>query len=476
MAELTYEQASAGLAASPLKGNDLAMATASLKNHYALSANAGAGANGNPNAIVSSSDQVVTGEQNTKKTVTNLNKTLTPNVPGDGTSDAQGASDSYLTMLENQMNALETRRANDVGGINAQFNSAQTDLQGAQKSETGTESATLARIGGYLGPSASGTGAMLNLAATHKTEILKLQTARAAAIQAANNAIDDKEFAVAEKKAQEAKDLAATIYKRKQDFFDNTMKLQTQQETQIQNQLKDMAVLDPKTIPQETKDAIDSHYGVPGFADQYFAATSAATTAKTNADQLKAKTDMLDLLQKIPAGQKLDFPDGTSYVGMGSAGDVATFMQTDNNGVGHLITYNKRTGATNAVSVGSVGKTSSTGGGSGAGGVNGVAPTVVDNTTAVFQTNLEKNKDTNGKYDPDVYLGLRQELKNKTDYGPKLLRYYDNLFLNKANGFFSTDSITRLREKGVFYDAQSSAAATAPPAQVVDDTQTDNAP
>lgn len=436
-----------------------------------LSATSGTGSTSG--SIVSSSDQITTGEKATTAAVARLNSL---NVPGgDDTTSATNASQAYLNALDNQIAQLEQRRSSDQNGVNADFDSQQKDLQATQTNETGTETATLARIGGYLGGSASGTGAMLNLAATHKNEILKLETSRQAAILAANNAIDDKEFDIAGEKAKEAKDLEATIYQRKQDFFDNSIKLQTQQESEIQNTLKDMSSIDPTKIPQATKDAIDSYYGVPGFSDQYFAVTSAAAQAKSDSDALKAKGDMLDLLQKIPAGQNLSFPDGTTYTGLGAAGDIATFMQTDANGVGHLITYNKRTGAVGGTSVGVVGKPSSTSGSS-AGGVNGVSPTIVDNTTATIQSTLEANKDKDGKYDPQAYLQLRSELKDNTDYGPKLLKYYDNMFLNKANGFFSTDSINYLREKGLFYDAGSSAGTTAPPAEDThDDSESDNA-
>lgn len=432
----------------------------------------------NQNAIVSSSGSVVNNEKGISSTVQGIVNGSQPiTLPDGSVQNAKDAASQAIALIDNYTTNLEARRKAEVDSINASFDQKQTQLENKQANETGAESSTLARIGGYLGGSASGTGAMLNLAATHKTELLSLQAERQKAVQDAQNAIDDKEFALAQQKIAQIQDLDKTINDRSQKFFENAISLQNantsntkNQQDIIDNTLKDLSTTDASKVPQATKDKIDQFYNVPGFADSYIKAANSAAAAKSLADSTKAKSDMMDLLQKIPAGQKVTFPDGTTYTGVGAAGDIATFLQTDNNGIGHLITYNKRTGATSAQTMGAVGKTAS---GSSAGGVAGVPPTIVDNAKAIIQTNLESSKNPQtGQYDPDTYLNLRTELKSKY---PQLLSYMDSVFLNPSNKFFSSAGISKLREKGVTYTALPTTDPAAA-AAAADAAQADNAP
>ena len=134
-----------------------------------------------------------------------------------------------VAVVDNIIADLEARRAAATETINKQFDVAKTDTEGAQKGETGTTSAGLARLGGFLGGSGSGTGVMLNLAGTHRREILALESKRASAIQAANDAINDKQFAAAQLKINEIKGMDETINERNQDFFDNVLKLSAEE-------------------------------------------------------------------------------------------------------------------------------------------------------------------------------------------------------------------------------------------------------
>lgn len=432
----------------------------------------------NQNAIVSSSGSVVQNENGISSTVNGLVNGSKPITLPDGS--VQPASDhasQALATLDNYTQNLEARRASEAASINAAYDAKQTQTENKQANETGSTSAAIARTGGYLGGSASGTGVMINLAASHQTELLQLQASRQSALQAAQTAIDDKEFAVAQSKISEINTIDKTISDRQQQFFDNAIKLQQANNANTKDQidfvdstLKNLSTTNPSSVPQATKDKIDQFYGTPGFTDNYLKVTNAAAASKSLADSTKAKSDMLDMLTKIPAGQKVSFPDGTTYTGIGAAGDIATFLQTDNNGIGHLITYNKRTNQTTAQTMGPVGKTSS---GSANGGVAGVAPTVVDNAKAIIQTNLEASKDpSTGQYNPDTYLNLRTELKAKY---PQLLAHMDSIFLNPTNKFFGAAGITKLRQKGVTYTALPTTDPAAA-AAAADQTQADNAP
>lgn len=401
--------------------------------------------------IVSSSAPVVAQENNTKNTVAGLM------APDPSSTAVQAASDSYIKLLKDQQQMLEQRRQQDLTGIGAQFDEAKRQAGDQQKKEVATTSTALQRIGGYLGNSASSVGALNNLAQTHQQEMTALEGKRAAAIQAANNAINDKQFELAAKMAQEAKQVAVDIADRRDKFFSQSLQLvqeQRQQDKFLQEkyteQLKNLSVIDPaKVNPADLKD-IDDFYGIPGFAHSYLEVTKKANDAKNEKDVIEARKATLDLLQNIPQGQKLTFPDGTEYTGMGKAGDISTFMQVDAAGIGRIITYNKLTGKKDVANVGVVGKPSSSGGGSGFTTIGKTDPVVIDNATMIFQKELEANPTKDGNYDPDIYVEKRNALKESKF--PQLVPHMDKLFLNPNNQFFSDSAIKKLRkEYGIFY-------------------------
>lgn len=402
-------------------------------------------------SFVSSSAPVVQQEKNTTNDVKNLLATITPS--SEGASAAQSASDQYLKLLDDQMKALEDRRTKEIEQINKNFDSAKVGLQDTQKRESGTTSAMLARAGGFLGNSGSGTGVLLTLAQNHKAELTTLEGKRASAIQEANNAIDDKQFALARMKVQEVKDIEKTIYDRKRNFFQDSLSAiqeARQQDEFYRTKIKDdlemlgkLGAQDEKLELDPAKAAeIDAYYGTPGFTQQYLTTISKAAKAKAQKEQLEAQSSLLDLLEKIPAGEKVTFPDGTSYTGLGSAGDIYTTVETDDAGISRLVTVDKRTKKVTVSSLGKIGKSDSGGGGS-----DDTKATVEDNVTSELQIQLEASKLGDGTYDPDVYIRERKDIKEAF---PTLVAKMDAKFLNPSNGFFTTDAITQLRKKGIF--------------------------
>lgn len=168
-------------------------------------------------------------------------------VPSANEAQLQIASDQFIELLQTQSEQLEIRRQAEESRISEQFEQRKTEVKAEQKKEFATFRTTLQSLGGFLGPSASASGALINLAVTHRGQLASLEAKKAAAIQAANNAIGDKQFDIARLMAQEAKQIAIDINKSRQDFFDNSLKLlneeREQQEriTSIQNTLRDDA-------------------------------------------------------------------------------------------------------------------------------------------------------------------------------------------------------------------------------------------
>lgn len=185
--------------------------------------------------FVSSSAPVVEDNKNTINTVAGLS------VPNPSVEARKKTSEDYTKLIEEQYSALEQQRKSEIEGINKSFDIAKTQTEGAQKGELGTTNVALQRVGGYLGTQMSGVGVLNNLAQTHRQELSALEAKRASAIQMANSAINDKQFALAKAKAQEVKDLDQEINRRNTDFFNQTIKL-SEENRQKQKAAFDMAI------------------------------------------------------------------------------------------------------------------------------------------------------------------------------------------------------------------------------------------
>lgn len=141
--------------------------------------------------------------------------------------------DEYDRSLQNLITASER-------DINATYDEERATTEEKQAGEVGSTSAALARMGGYLGGSASGTGALLKLSASHRAEVASLESKRMAALTEARTNFAEKRFQAAKQKAEEAKWWEEEIYARQQDFFDNQRALLADERTE-RNQERDDA-------------------------------------------------------------------------------------------------------------------------------------------------------------------------------------------------------------------------------------------
>lgn len=398
------------------------------------------------NGFVSSSAPIIEDEKTTTQAVTDM----TPTPVETGAETAITASDAFLAGLDNEVTRLEARRKEEVLGIEQSFTRAKAGLEQEQEREKGSTATTLARIGGFLGPSGSATGVLLNLAQSHRDEVSTLEGKKAEAIRQANNAIEDKQFAIARMRVQEVKDIEQTIHDRKVDFFNDSITAQKEARQQdeflsdkFSNELDafgKLAVNDPDIEMDPAKaQAIDDFYGVPGFTAQYLDIVHGQAQAEEEDKLLEQKTKLLNFLSEIPNGQTITFPDGTSYTGLGKAGDVFTTVQTDDSGFSRIVTHDKRTNQTTVSGIGQIGKTSAQAGSA-----------ETNEVMELISINLEANKNAEtGLYEPESYLALRNELKLTN---PGVLKLMDNTFLKPTNDLFSDDAITFLRSEGVFAD------------------------
>lgn len=164
----------------------------------------------------SGSSGVTSSSGNSRKEESNLGKDITTMTDPRTYSGAFNPSPHINDMDK----MIESLYQSDVFGIKGKYEQAQKDMEGAQTRETGTESVGIARAGGYLGYSGSGQGVLLNLQATHKADIGKLNAQKDAALNEARKAYLGQKYDVAKLKLDEAKGYEEKVYQRRQDYFD----------------------------------------------------------------------------------------------------------------------------------------------------------------------------------------------------------------------------------------------------------------
>lgn len=139
-------------------------------------------------------------------------------------------------LLDDQRKALSKRRSQEISRINSEYGQAQQAQVQKQSSETGTQSMGLARIGGF--DSASGQAVLTNLQRVHEGEQQALMQARQSAILQAQQAYEDKDFALAKLQIDEAKAAEAMMYNRQQDYIRNTLAIRGEERADAQMQLQ----------------------------------------------------------------------------------------------------------------------------------------------------------------------------------------------------------------------------------------------
>lgn len=183
----------------------------------------------NPNyvkpSVVSSSDSIIQGEKDITNSIAGLRNPADPNAPV-----VDHSNDPSLKYLKDYQTALEKRKAEQVARIEKDYEAAKAKTEQAQYADMNVTNNALQRIGGYNSPSLDTTGKLITLAETHRAELQSLLAKKEAAINDAENAIDDKQFELATKYYEGIKALDKEANDRKQKFFDNALALQKAQQ------------------------------------------------------------------------------------------------------------------------------------------------------------------------------------------------------------------------------------------------------
>jgi hypothetical protein len=199
----------------------------------------------------------------------------------DESNPAYSGPSSNLDYITNYIKELDARAREEEASIKEDFAGQAGGLSSQQTRETGSTSVALARAGGYLGVSGSGTGVMLNLAQTHRAEMQQLEARRQAALRAARSATGDKKFAAAKLYAETARDLEKQSYDRQEKFFESVKKMND--EVDIYNTIAG-GIKDPAKIFEKLEGKV-SIKQISDFLENSKPATNDGATFKyTNED------------------------------------------------------------------------------------------------------------------------------------------------------------------------------------------------
>lgn len=265
------------------------------------------------------------GGGSTTPTTTSTYQNTNPSNPVYDSSSYRASVSALQTQIKDQQAALEKRQAEDAAAINSDYNIAKLSQEATQEKDYASRATGLVTSGGgYLGATQSQEGVLQNLKGTYETEKNALMAKKDEALRASKNAYEDKNFALSKEMLTLAKDMEDQIYKRTQDFNDNTLKIASANRAQTEFDLGiadkkiasyaamsdlEFAKQDPTEIAR-----LDKQY-YPGYTSAARTIAKKALDVKTKKDAISLDIDILDARNKTPVGQKIVL-GGQTYTGL----------------------------------------------------------------------------------------------------------------------------------------------------------------
>lgn len=278
----------------------------------------------NKNSYIGSSAPVVSAEQDATNKFNQMQSDFASGKDAQEAKDAQATTD---TLFKQQQDLLKSQSDAEVAGIDIDQDRLLANAKTDQQKEIATQIVGLARIGGYLGGSASQMGAIQNLKTTHDREIAKLDANRKALINEAKVAAKERNYKAMEAYRKDSQAIKDNIDKRRTEFFTQMGKLSDDiRETTKFAQDRANKTLDmiAESGEEASIDEISAFAKALGTTPDVI---SGLITAKKNSkalDTLKDKTSIqaqiFNMKDNVPAGQYFTGPDGKMYAGTKGAG------------------------------------------------------------------------------------------------------------------------------------------------------------
>lgn len=301
----------------------------------------GGNVNSSGKGYISDSSTVVGSENKVKSQLSDL---------GFGTNDSYTQTltknfNDTQALVQGQLDNYKTQLAASESSIGRQYDTAISNAKDEQDKELASNVVGLARIGGYLGGTASAMGALNNLQAKHAAEITKLNQDRQTAIETARNAVNEKEYNLALKMLESAKDFAGQINQRNKDAFDAYLRLTQENRTQSQyvldqgeKTLDQFATAGKTPTPEQITSIAQSLGTTPDVIDGLYKAKIASIALKTQTDKNESDIKLLNVLKDIPAGKYVSI-GGKTYAGLKEA--TGTGVNSSFDAARKYITENK---------------------------------------------------------------------------------------------------------------------------------------
>jgi len=282
----------------------------------------------NPSSLgIGSSDSTRYEENNTNNQLDSLLRKA--GITNQVSPESRKYNDMALREITKRQQQLESQYANMSSSINTSYDEGKVDLKDGQGRETGAQSSMLARIGGYLGGSASGQGAIINLERTHNQEVNALESKRQQALLSAEEARGEKSYQLTQSYIQQAQSFQKLVEDKKSQYFNQIMAV-SQEQRQQQSAARENTKFINEQAEKELSYMIEAGKEVTGedilgvsqalgiSPDKVLGAVKAKQETLRLEKQDK-RTDqemqMISLLTKIPKGTYITI-NGKAYEGM----------------------------------------------------------------------------------------------------------------------------------------------------------------
>lgn len=273
----------------------------------------------NTNSYIGSSAPVVNAETDAKAKFDQMNADFNS---GKDATDAKAEQDKVDALFKQQQAVMEAQTNAEIAAINAEQDTLLANAKTDQEKEVATQIVGLARIGGYLGGSASQMGAMNQLKAEHDRDIAKLDANRKALINEARVAAKDRNYKAMDQYRKDSQAIKDNIDKRRTEYFSQLDKLskdirETTQFAQEQaNKTLDMIAESGGDATIDQISAFAKALGTtPDIISGLITAKKNSKALETLKDKTSIQAQIFNMMDNVPAGQYFTGPDGKMYAG-----------------------------------------------------------------------------------------------------------------------------------------------------------------
>jgi len=236
-----------------------------------------------------------------------------------------GAYRESNNILSAERARIAEERSATLGDIKIQSDIDLASQKVGQERDYGARATSLITSGGgFLGATQSQEGVLQNLKGTFDAEKTALTSKRDAAINAANAAYGDRDFALAKELANNAKSLQNDIYKRQTDSADQELKIaagnraQTSFDVEMADKkISAYSIMSDKEFESQNPDdiaKIDANY-YDGYTNNARILAKKAQEIKTRQEEVDLDKDVLSMRLQMPWGKKFVL-GGVTYAGL----------------------------------------------------------------------------------------------------------------------------------------------------------------